>query len=260
MLERLGENRGAFVLDGVGDFVCGCFEAGGDGAGPCDEPGDVTHGRASFFQQFKRLVEIFRGLSGVADDQIGAERELAEAFRESVGEGCVVACGVPAVHRLENLFATALDGNMDKLVEALVCETVEQSFLITEDVAWVAHAEANAVIPVHVRQYSLREFGEIRADVKAVAGAVLAGELDLEASVIDESLDLIDNRAWSKTVEAAFDQVRAAEGAGIKASFFDVHDADVGRFAKDVLVAGNVLIAFFFASTVLFRVTQIKTQ
>ena len=130
--------------------ACRGFEMRGDGAGPCDEPGDVTHCRASFFQKLKRVVEVFCRLAGVADDEVCAERELAEAFRESMGEGCVVARCVATVHRFENSLAPALDGNVDKLVNSFVCETVQQSFLITENVARVAHAETDAVIPVHV--------------------------------------------------------------------------------------------------------------
>ena len=67
-----------------------------------------------------------------------------------MGEGCVVARCVATVHRFENSLAPALDGNVDKLVNSFVCETVQQSFLITENVARVAHAETDAVIPVHV--------------------------------------------------------------------------------------------------------------
>lgn len=122
----------------------------GDGAGPCDEPGDVTHGRASFFQKLKRVVEVFCRLAGVADNEVCAESELAEALRESMGEGCIVACCVATVHRFENSLAPALDGNVDKLVNTFVCETVEQCFLITENVARIAHAEADAVISVYM--------------------------------------------------------------------------------------------------------------
>ena len=95
-----------------------------------------------------------------------------------MGEGCVVACGVTAVHRLEHVFAAALDGNVDELVNAIIREAIQERFLIAEDMARIAHAEADAVIAVHVRQDSLSEFGEIRADVKTVAGAVLARKLD----------------------------------------------------------------------------------
>ena len=95
-----------------------------------------------------------------------------------MGEGCVVASCVAAVHRLEHVFAAALDGNVDELVNAIIREAIQKRFLIAEDMARIAHAEADAVIAVHVREDSLREFGEIRADVEAVAGAVLAGELD----------------------------------------------------------------------------------
>jgi hypothetical protein len=66
-----------------------------------------------------------------------------------------------------------------------------------------------------MRQNPLREFGEVCADVKAVAGAVLAGELDFEATIIDERLDLIDDNVRCKTVESAFDEMRAAESAGV---------------------------------------------
>ena len=102
--------------------------------------------------------------------------------------------------------------------------------------ARIAHAEADAVIAVHVREDSLREFSEIRADVKTVAGAVLAGELDFEATVIDERLDLIYDSLGRKAVEAAFDEMGAAEGASVETAFFDVHDADERGFAKDVAI------------------------
>ena len=83
-----------------------------------------------------------------------------------------------AVHRLEHVFTAALDGNVDELVNAIIREAIQERFLIAEDMARIAHAEADAVIAVHVRQDSLSEFGEIRADVKTVAGAVLARKLD----------------------------------------------------------------------------------
>jgi hypothetical protein len=100
--------------------------------------------------------------------------------------------------------------------------------------ARIAHAEADAVIAVHVCEDSLREFSEIRADVKTVAGAVLAGELDLEATVIDERLDLIYDSLGRKAVEAAFDEMCAAKGACVETAFFDVHYAYERGFAKDV--------------------------
>ena len=169
-----------------------------------------------------------------------------------------------AVHCFEYVFATALHRNVNEFVNAFVCETIEQCFLIAEHMARVSHAESDAVIAVHVSKDSLREFGEVRADVKTVAGAVLAGQLYFEATVIDERLDLIDNRVWRKAVETALDEMRAAKGAGIEATFFDVHDANEWRFAKDVcgadagLVASTVLVAF--ASAVLFCVTQIPPK
>lgn len=139
-----------------------------------------------------------------------------------------------AVHRLEHVFAAALDGNVDELVNAIIREAIQKCFLIAEDMARIAHAEADAVIAVHVCEDSLREFSEIRADVKTVAGAVLAGELDLEATVIDERLDLIHDGLRRKAVEASFDEMRTAEGASVETAFFDVHDADERGFAKDV--------------------------
>ena len=132
-----------------------------------------------------------------------------------MGEDCVIAGGVAAVHRFEDVFASALHGNMDKLVDAFVRKAVEECFLVAEDVTRVSHAEADAVIAADVRQDSLREFRKIRADVKAVAGAVLAGKLDFEASVIDKRLDLIDYGLRHKAVEPAFDEVRAAKSAGV---------------------------------------------
>ena len=214
--------------------ACCGFETRGDGAWTRNESRDVADGRASLFQKRERVVEIGCGFAGVAYDKVCAERELVESFVKGVGEGGVVACGVATVHRFEHVFAAALHGNMDKLVDAFVREAVEERFLIAEYMARISHAEADAVIAVDVRQDALREFGEVCADVKAVAGAVLAGELDFEASVIDERLDLIDDIVWRKAVEAAFDEVRAAECASVQAAFFDVHDADEWRFAKDV--------------------------
>ena len=139
-----------------------------------------------------------------------------------------------AVHCFEYVFATALHRNVNEFVNAFVCETIEQCFLIAEHMARVPHAESDAVIAVHVREDSLCEFGEVRADVKTVAGAVLAGQLDFEATVIDERLDLIDYIVGRKAVEASFDEMRAAKGACVKTAFFDVHDADERGFAKDV--------------------------
>ena len=139
-----------------------------------------------------------------------------------------------AVHRLEHVFTAALDGNVDELVNAIIRKAIQKRFLIAEDMARIAHAEADAVIAVHVREDSLREFSEIRADVKTVAGAVLAGELDLEATVIDKRLDLIHDGLGCKAVETSFDEMRAAKGACVKTAFFDVHDADERGFAKDV--------------------------
>jgi hypothetical protein len=102
--------------------------------------------------------------------------------------------------------------------------------------ARIAHAEADAVIAVHVCEDSLREFSEIRADVKTVAGAVLAGELDFETTVIDERLDLIHDGLGRKAVEASFDEMGAAKGACVETAFFDVHDADERGFAKDIAI------------------------
>ncbi len=257
-LERFGENSGTFVLDGVGDGGRG-FETGGYGAGTCDETRDVADGRACRLEKFEGVVEVFGRLSGEADDQVGAERKTAESFREVPGEGDVVFDGVAAVHRLECAFAPALHRDVDELVDALVCETVEQRFFVADDVARVSHAEADAVAAVHVREDLLREAGEVRADVKAVAGAVLPGQLDFEATVVDEGLDLVDDGVCVKAVEASFDEVRAAKSAGVEAAFFDVHDADEWRFAEDVLVAGKGLVAFI-ASSVLYRITRIKNN
>ena len=136
---------------------------------------------------------------------------------------------------------------MNKLVNAFIRKAVEQRFLIAENVSRITHAETDAVFAAHVRENSLREFGEVCADVKTVTGAVLAGELDFEATVIDERLDLIDDNVRRKAVESAFDEMCAAEGAGVQTALFDVHDADVGRFAKDgsrtFIVIVNAIIA-----------------
>ena len=156
-----------------------------------------------------------------------------------MGESGVVSCGMATVHRFEHMFASALDGNVDELVNVIVRETIQERFLIAKNMPWVSHAQTDAVIAVYVRQDSLREFCKICADVKAVAGAVLTGELDFKASIIDERLDLIDNCVGSKAVEAAFDEMCAAEGACVEAAFFDVHDADERRFSKDVAIARN---------------------
>ena len=131
--------------------------------------------------------------------------------------------------------------------------------------ARVSHAESDAVIAVHVSKDSLREFGKVRADVKTVAGAVLACKLNFEATVIDECLDLIDNRVWRKAVETALDEMRAAKSSGVEAAFFDVHDADEWRFAKDVLVAIDCFVAIAvpvasIASAVLICVTRPPTK
>ena len=151
-----------------------------------------------------------------------------------------------AVHRLEHVFTAALDGNVDELVNAIIREAIQKRFLIAENMARIAHAEADAVITVHVREDSLSEFGEIRADVKTVAGAVLARKLDLEATVIDECLDLIHDGLGRKAVETAFDEMRTAKGASIETAFFDVHDADERGFAKDVardfIAVGSALV------------------
>ena len=93
----------------------------------------------------------------------------------------------------------------------------------------------------------------------------MACELDFEATVIDERLDLIDDIVWRKAMEASFDEVRAAEGAGVEAAFFDVYDADEWRFAKNVLVASDGPVAYAvpvasIASAVLFCVTQILNK
>ena len=106
----------------------------------------------------------------------------------------------------------------------------------------------------------MREFGKICADVETVAGAVLAGQLDFEATVIDERLDLIDNGVGCKAVKATFDKMRAAERAGVEAAFFDVHNADKRRLAKDVVMHGPRHIVIANASAVLFSVTRNPTK
>ena len=81
------------------------------------------------------------------------------------------------------------------------------------------------VIAGNMHEDALREGGEIRADIEPVAGAVLPGQLDFGASVGHKALDLLDNALGGIAFESPLHEVRAAERAGIEATFLDIHDA-----------------------------------
>lgn len=150
MFDTVGNGCGMRVACCCIETCIACFETSCDGTWACYESRDVADCRARFFQNVQRVVEIFRSLSGIANDKVCAERELAKALVEFVGENGVILCGVAAVHRLEYAFAPTLYRYVDELVNAFVREAIEQRFLIAEDMARVAHAEANAVIAVHM--------------------------------------------------------------------------------------------------------------
>ena len=68
LLECFGENRGAFMLDCVGNGCITCFEACSDGVRARDESCDIADCRARVFQNVQRVVEICGGFSGIAND------------------------------------------------------------------------------------------------------------------------------------------------------------------------------------------------
>ena len=137
-----------------------------------------------------------------------------------------------AVHRFQCAVASALHGNVYELVDTFVAETIQKAVRIPYHVPRVSHPEAQPVIAGNVHEDALRELREIRSGIESVAGAVLPGKLDFEATVVHEVCDLLDDAFGGETSEASLHEVRAAEGAGVQASFFDVHDAHIGRFTE----------------------------
>ena len=110
-------------------------------------------------------------------------------------------------------------------------EAFEQGACVTAYVSRVSHAEAYLVIAGNMHEDALREGGEIRADIEPVAGAVLPGQLDFGASVGHKALDLLDDSLGGIAFEPPLHEVRAAERAGVEATFLDVYDTHERGFA-----------------------------
>ena len=134
---------------------------------------------------------------------------------------------------VEDAVASALHGNVDKLVETVVLETFPERICVLLHVARVSHAEAYPVVAGNMRENVLREFCKVCPDVGPVAGAVLAGKLDFGAAVSYELFDLLDDSFGSVAFEMSFHEVRAAERACVETAFLDIHDTCERRFAKD---------------------------
>ena len=231
------------MLDVAVDGVCTGFGAGGGSPRAGDKAGDVADCGAGLFDEAESLFEVALSLAREADDEVGAEREPREARVEQGGETAEVFGGMLAVHREQYAVAAALDRDVDELVEPFVGKAVQECFQVRRHMARIAHAESDLVVPGDLCEDFLDEFGEVCADVKAVAGAVLPGELDFVAAVVYKGVDLFDDKFGRKAVQAPLHEARAAEGAGVHAAFFDVHDAGKRRFSQGAcadLLAGVV--------------------
>jgi hypothetical protein len=101
----------------------------------------------------------------------------------------------------------------------------------------------------------LHELGEVRSRIETEASAVLPGQLDFVATVFDQDLYLFDDGFGGVAMQAALDQVRTAEGACVKASFFDVDDSRERGFAKCCLVRAFATFAGDFGCNV-FQVRE----
>ena len=91
-------------------------------------------------------------------------------------------------------------------------------------------------------EYVLNELRQVCSRVESVTAAVLPGQLDFVATVSDKGLHLFNDGFGRVAMQAALDQVRAAECAGIKAPFLDVDDSRKRGFAKCCLA--RVFAAF----------------
>ena len=137
-----------------------------------------------------------------------------------------------AVHRLEDIFASALDGQVDELVDALVVETFQEGVGVTQHVTRVAHAQAYLVVARNFVKNSLHQFGEVCSCIEPVAAAVLTRQLDFDAAVCNEVFDLLHDIGDRVAVQAAFYESRGTVGAGIEATFLDVDDSHQRRFSQ----------------------------
>lgn len=203
------------MLDCVGDCCSGLLQLECDCPRAGDEPRDVADCWSRVFQQFEGILKVAFRFSGMPYDEVGAERKVGIALGEFMCKVGVVLYGMAPVHGSEDVFAAALDGQVEELVDSFVGECVEKRFLVALYMARIPHSESKVVVATYAEKNLLCKFGEICADVEAVAGAVLPGQLDFVAAVIDEGLYLFNDEIAIEAFEAAFDKVCAAEGAGI---------------------------------------------
>ena len=132
---------------------------------------------------------------------------------------------------------------MDELVDAFVLETFQEGVGVTQHVTRIAHAEAHLVVSRNFVENLRHKFGKVCSRIESVAAAVLAGQLNLDAAVSNEALDLLHDIGGGVAVQAALYESRGTVGAGIEATFFDVDDSYQRRFSQRNVIASPAMVA-----------------
>src|SRR5574344_369123 len=173
LLEYFGEFRGAgeaFL------FRNGVSELTGERPGARHEARDVAERGARIADEGERRFVIFPRLTGEACDDVRAEGDSRNALLECAREPAVIFRGMPAAHQGEHAVASALHGQVNEFVQAVVLICFEERVEISENMPRVAHSDAYPVIARDARKNFLQQFREVRAGVESVAARVLPGE------------------------------------------------------------------------------------
>src|SRR5574344_400335 len=194
----------------------GTPELTGERPGARHEARDVAERGARIADEGERRFVIFPRLTGEACDDVRAEGDSRNALLECAREHAV---------------ASALHGQVNEFVQAVVLICFEERVEISENMPRVAHSDAYPVIARDARKNFLQQFREVRAGVESVAARVLPGEADFPAAVAYEERDFAHERLFRGACELAFHEMRGAVGAGVETAFLDVHRADVTVFA-----------------------------
>jgi hypothetical protein len=169
-----------------------------------------------------RVFEVFVGLAGEADDDIGRDRRVRDLLAHPVEDAEELLRPVRATHVLQDLVAPRLQRHVQLRHD--VRRLGHRIDHIVGERRGVRTREAHPLeaLDLSARAQELAERLPV-AELDAVAVHVLAQKRDLDRAVVDEQLDLFENVTGAAVLLLAAQARHDAEGAGVVAADRDRH-------------------------------------
>src|ERR1035438_5117378 len=175
-------------------------------------------------------MPVFGGFAGEAHDEAGADGDAGNGAADALDQLEENIARSSALHALKDAGAGVLERHVDVLGERGVFgDGVEQAL---GDLIRIGVEEAD---PLLGRGVDLREAGEqigqavVEPEILAVAGGVLADQVDLADALLEEAGGLGDYGFEAPAAESAAILRNHAEGARVIAAFGDLHVGEMVR-------------------------------